>query len=205
MKTARQRLLGSPKPPVKPIAQAERQSTSPRHPKKRRNLPCPRRRRQSACRGAGQDDKRSAAGRRWRDARFRLPSAFAGRTVPTWAVQTPTLIKNDPVPGGTPAPSGYLLRASTASKREAGFLGRGSHRDRAAMRLGDSGRCADRAPGLAGSDALRPEKWLKQPFHGRWGIGGRRGTHSSSSSRLVAAWIRTGSSARRKRRHYQQV
>jgi hypothetical protein len=41
VKTARQRLLGSPKPPVKPIAQAERQSTEPAPPKEAEKSPQP--------------------------------------------------------------------------------------------------------------------------------------------------------------------
>jgi hypothetical protein len=41
VQTARQRLLGSPKPPVKPIAQAERQSTVPAPPKEPEKSPQP--------------------------------------------------------------------------------------------------------------------------------------------------------------------
>jgi hypothetical protein len=41
VQTARQRLLGSPKPPVKPIAQAERQSTEPAPPKEAEKSPQP--------------------------------------------------------------------------------------------------------------------------------------------------------------------
>jgi hypothetical protein len=41
VKTARQRLLGSPKPPVKPIAQAERQSIEPAPPKEAEKSPPP--------------------------------------------------------------------------------------------------------------------------------------------------------------------
>jgi hypothetical protein len=41
VKTARQRLLGSPKPPVKPIAQAERQSTEPAPTKEAEKSPPP--------------------------------------------------------------------------------------------------------------------------------------------------------------------
>ena len=41
VKTARQRLLGSPKPPVKPIAQAERQSSVPAPPKEAEKSPQP--------------------------------------------------------------------------------------------------------------------------------------------------------------------
>jgi hypothetical protein len=41
VRTARQRLLGSPKPPVKPIAQAERQSTEPAPPKEAEKSPQP--------------------------------------------------------------------------------------------------------------------------------------------------------------------
>jgi hypothetical protein len=41
VKTARQKLLGSPKPPVKPIAQAERQSTAPAPPKEAEKSPPP--------------------------------------------------------------------------------------------------------------------------------------------------------------------
>jgi hypothetical protein len=79
VQTARQRLLGSPKPPVKPIAQAERQSTEPAPPKEAEKSPQPAQ--DAGSPPAAAPVKTTSVQQRVADgvARFRLFGAFAGR------------------------------------------------------------------------------------------------------------------------------